>query len=54
MLEISPEKVCFVILKSREFDAKVEVDDPVPGSSPSDDGMLEILEDMPDDSASRN
>ncbi len=51
MLEISPEKVCFVILKSREFDAKVEVDDPVPGSSPSDDVMLETLEDMPDDSA---
>lgn len=50
MLEISPEKVCFVIVKSREFDVKVEVDDPDSGSNPSDDGMVDVLEDMPDDS----
>ncbi len=50
MLEISPEKVCFVIVKSREFDVKVEVSDPDSGSNASDDGMVDVLEDTPDDS----
>jgi hypothetical protein len=49
MLEISPEKVCFVIVKAREFQAKVEVVDPQPGSNPSDEGSREILEDYADD-----
>ena len=50
MLEISPEKVCFVIVKSREYDVKVEVDDPDSGSNPTDDDMVDVLEDMPEDS----
>ena len=50
MLEISPEKVCFVIVKSREFDVKVEVDDPDSGSNPTDNGMVDVLDDMPGDS----
>jgi hypothetical protein len=49
VLSISPEKVCFVIIKAREFDAKEEVEDPDPGSNPSDDKDVEILEDYPDD-----
>jgi hypothetical protein len=49
MLEIDPEKVCYVIVKAREFDAKVEVVEPDPGSNPSDEGMREVLEDYPDD-----
>ncbi len=49
MLEISPEKVCFVIVKAREYDVKVEVDDPDSGSNAADDGMVDVLEDMPDD-----
>jgi hypothetical protein len=36
-LTISPEKVCFTIMKAREFDAKDEVTEPDPGSNPSDD-----------------
>jgi hypothetical protein len=48
-LTISPEKVCFVIVKAREFDAKDEVTEPDPGSNPSDDKDVEILEDHGDD-----
>ena len=48
-LTISPEKVCFVIIKAREFDAKEEVEEPDPASNPSDDKDVEILEDYPDD-----
>jgi hypothetical protein len=48
-LTISPEKVCFVIIKAREFDAKEEVEEPNPGSNPSDDKDIEVLEDYPDD-----
>lgn len=48
-LSISPEKVCFVIVKAREFDAKDAVTEPDPGSNPSDDKDIEILEDHRDD-----
>ena len=48
-LTISPEKVCFIIIKAREFDAKDEVTEPDPGSNPSDDMGVEILEEHSDD-----
>lgn len=48
-LTISPEKVCFVIIKAREFDAKDEVTEPDLGSNPADDGDLAVLEDHRDD-----
>ncbi len=48
-LTISPEKVCYVIIKAKEFDAKNDVTDPDSGSNPSDDGDAAILEDHPDD-----
>jgi len=48
-LAISPEKVCFIIIKAREYDAKEEVIEPEPGSNPSDDKDVEILEDYGDD-----
>ncbi len=48
-MTISPEKVCFIIIKAREFDAKEEVSEPDPGSNPSDDKDVEILEDYADD-----
>jgi hypothetical protein len=48
-LTISPEKVCFIIVKAREFDAKDQVTEPDPGSNPSDDGNTAILEDHDDD-----
>ena len=49
MLQISPEKVCFILIKAREFDAKVEVEEPDPGSNPSDEDMREVLQDYADD-----
>ena len=49
MLGISPEKVCFIIVKTREFDVKVEPVIPDPGSNPSDDGELSVLSDYDDD-----
>jgi hypothetical protein len=49
MLTIRPETVCYIIVKAREFDAKVEPDDPESGSNPSDDRSVDILEDFRDD-----
>ncbi len=48
-LSISPEKVCFIVVKAREFDAKDEVTMPDSASNPSDDHMYAVLEDNPDD-----
>ncbi len=48
-LTISTNDVCFIIVKARQFDAKDLVTEPDPGSNASDDGMLEVLEDHPDD-----
>ena len=50
-LAISPEKVCFIIVKAREFDAKDQVTEPDPASNPSDDKELAVLEDHRDDPA---
>jgi Protein of unknown function (DUF3775) len=48
-LTISPEKVCFVIVKAREFDVKDTVTEPDTGSNASDDNMISVLEDHGDD-----
>jgi hypothetical protein len=48
-LTISPEKVCFLIIKAREFDVKDEVTESDPGSNPSDDKSAAVLEDHEDD-----
>ena len=48
-LSISPEKVCFIILKARQYDVKDAVTEPDPGSNASDDGMVSVLEDHEDD-----
>lgn len=48
-LAIDPQKVCFLIIKARAFDAKVEVVEPDPGSNPGDEDMREVLEDYADD-----
>ncbi|MCA1440049.1 DUF3775 domain-containing protein [Ensifer sp. IC4062] len=48
-LSISPEKVCYFIVKAREFDVKDVVTDPDPASNASDDNMASVLEDQPDD-----
>ena len=47
-LQISSEKVCFLIVKAREFDVQdvdTELED---GSNPSDDREIDVLEDQPD------
>ena len=49
MLTIALEHVCFLIVKAREFDVKVGVVEPDPGSNPGDEDMREVLEDYPDD-----
>jgi len=48
-LTISPETVCYVIVKAREFDVKVDPDDPDSGSNPTDDNEIDVLEDLADD-----
>ena len=48
-LSISPDKVCYIIAKAREFDAKDVVTDPDDGSNPIDDAMVAVLEDQRDD-----
>ncbi len=48
-LSISPEKVCFIIIKAREFDVKDSVSEPDPASNAADDGMRAVLEDHEDD-----
>lgn len=49
MLTIDPDKVCHIIVKARQIDAKVEVVEPDPGSNMAEDDMLEVLEDYGDD-----
>jgi hypothetical protein len=46
---INLEKVCYIIVKAREFDAKEASGEPDPGSNPSDDGGAAILLDQGDD-----
>ena len=48
-INVNPEKVCFIIVKAREFDAKVEPVEPDPGSNPSDDQEGGVLGDYADD-----
>ena len=49
-LNISDEKLAFLILKVREFDAEVDPAEPDPGSNPTDDRDVGVLEDLPDNS----
>jgi hypothetical protein len=50
-LTVSPEKVGYIIVKAREYDAKVEPDDPDSGSNAADDLEADVLEDFTDDDA---
>jgi hypothetical protein len=49
-LAISTEKVCFFIIKAREFDVKEANTDENSGSNATDDRMIDVLEDNDDDS----
>ncbi len=48
-LKISPEKVCFVVVKARELDVKIPPEELDEGTDPTDDGNLAVLEDDEDD-----
>jgi hypothetical protein len=50
-LGVAPEKVRFVIVKARQFDAKEADSDPDEGSDAIDDGMADVLEDDPKNDA---
>jgi len=49
MDQLSPEKVCFILIKAREFEAQEEVVEPDPGSNPIDDGFRGTLAAYADD-----
>ena len=48
-LSLSPEQVCFIIVKAREFDVQDVVTDPDSGSNAADDGAASVLEAHSDD-----
>ena len=48
-LQISLDKVCFMIVKAREFDVKDAASDENSGSNATDDNNLDVLESHSDD-----
>jgi len=50
-LGISLEKVRYIIVKARQFDAKEDDSDPDEGSNATDDGEADVLEDKPEEDA---
>jgi hypothetical protein len=49
MIDVSPDTVCFIINKAREFHAKEQVAIPEPPNSPADDWAMQVLADHLDD-----
>ena len=49
MDQFSPDKVCFILIKAREFEAQEEVVEPDPGSNPIDEGFRGTLDAYGDD-----
>lgn len=52
-LPISLEKVCFLIMRAREFDAKDVTTEPDPASNATDDRMIAVLEEHADDASAQ-
>ncbi len=48
MLAIPLEKLAYIIIKAREYDAEVPSTDPDAGSNPTDDADRDVLEETPD------
>jgi hypothetical protein len=48
-LTLNPDTAFAIVLKAREFDAKVDETDPSSGSNPSDDNSVDALESGPSD-----
>ena len=53
-LAIAVETVCRIILRAREFESLVPQTDPDEASNASDDGMIDALEDGPDENGDPN
>jgi hypothetical protein len=53
-LGISVDKVRYIIVKARQFDAKEGDADPDEGSNAADDKMADVLEDKPEEDAVRS
>ena len=52
-LSIATEKICFLIVKAREYDVKDVTTNPDDGSNPADDHMIAVLEEHRDDPTRR-
>ena len=52
-LLIATDKVCTIILKAKQFEAKEAISDPDSGSNSSDDGMVDVLQDDGSDPVER-
>jgi hypothetical protein len=52
-LEISLDKLAFLVLKARAFDAQAGVSDPIESSNPSDGREISVLEGQSDDPTER-
>ncbi|WP_319775205.1 DUF3775 domain-containing protein [Breoghania sp.] len=48
-LTIALDAACFIAIKARELDVKVEKDDPDDGSNPTDDHQIGVLDEDEDD-----
>jgi hypothetical protein len=53
VLTIPAETAFFIIVKAREFDSEVALSDPDSGSNPTDDGVVDILEETSDSPTER-
>ena len=49
MLEMDTNKICYIVVKAREFDAKEDVVEPDYGSNAADDQFRQVLESYADD-----
>lgn len=52
-LRISTDKVCFIVVKARQFQVKDVVTEPDPASNASDDNMRSVLESHANDPVGR-
>lgn len=49
MPDISTDKVCYLVIKAREFDVKSGVEEAEPTNNPTDSDSIEVLQDYYDD-----
>jgi len=49
MPDISTDKVCYLVIKAREFDVKTGAEEPEPANNPTDSDSLDVLQDYYDD-----